>query len=1169
MSLKKSVERLISLVAILTMLLMAAQASPAVAAKTAQDLGGGPVQITDGPAASELKPQKSAIDPNKQIRVIVQLKDPSVASYRGGIAGIQATSPKATGDSKFQADSAPSAAYTQYLVSQQVALQSALTAALPGAKVERSYQVVLNGLAVSNVRAGDIAKLKALPGVASVTVEREFKVEMDGSLPQIGLGTGAVGESGWIDDGLWKAVGGHAKAGKGIKIADIDSGITLSNPCFSSTGFSYPAGFPKYGTGYAAYVNPKVIAARAYFRADDPPFYPATPQDDPGSAQGGHGTHTAGTMACNYGTASTLGQSAKISGVAPAAQLMVYRVFYQSLAGSHSAWDPELIAAIEDAVKDGADVVNNSWGGIYVVGGIDDPMAMAYEAAVDAGVVIVFSAGNSGPNSSTAGSPGSSSDKFITVAATTSGRIFGNKLVITSASAPALLVNVVGLPGTGPALSSDLMGKEITYSPANLLGCTAGGGFPAGFFSDKIAYIKRGTCTFSEKIINATGAGAVAVVIGQNSVAPSTTAPTVMSAPGTTIPAIMIGTHQGNALQAYIDSQHALPAAATGNLLAGSFSYIDAGWGDFVADFSSRGPAPDLRLKPDITAPGVNILSSVSAYDYGDSSASFELYQGTSMAAPHVTGAAALMVQLHPDWTPAMIKSALMSTSAEPAALSINPVDRGAGRLSLAVADKVGATFDKPSLSFGLVIYDGASTVSKQITVTATNTTAAAITYDLAVTKTIAIETVSVSTPTLTVPAHGSASFDVQITAGSTVSAQTFGKITLTDPSAATPALHLPYWGYRVNIVAGKDFLLIDDDGSPDLGCADLLPAYTATLDALGYTYDVLDAKTTSINWFEAREYSRGIIYFQPPGNCSYFRLNSAANATYLRNYMTSGGRMLIFGQDFMGWDSYLAGIAGYASILPELFFGAQYVQDDLFKGSLPEIAVVGDKTYSTFLSQYALGLNPTTTTSVDELDAPDYTDMDNLPVLLSAPLGTALAKGIVGTRSSTEPNLERLQGVQPWARYLHRGMLLSFGLGDVIDAPVGPPVAPNASVAARLNSRAELLGELDSWLQDEASAAFTAPKFISTNPEIAVALDIDVDSFLGYVVQVRMDYGDGSPIVTLSTDANGNYIANHKYAKMGNFTAHVEAWDSYGHKAVASTLIQVGHVFHFPLIMR
>lgn len=1168
MTSRRSIERLIAVTIIFSMFITAVQVPPAVASSDPQSKGANPVKITDAPSTPVTTPiARPNLDLNKVVRVIVQLQDPALASYRGGINNLLATSPQAIGASRLQLDSPGSLAYTQYLVGQQAAAQSALLAVLPAAKVERSYQVILNGFTVSNVRVGDLAKIQALSGVTTVSVEREYKPEMDASLPLIGLGTGTVGGADWVDSGLWNTLGGHANAGKGMKIADIDSGITLSNPCFNPAGFTYPTGFPKYGTGYAAYVNPKVIAARAYFRPSDPPFYPATPVDDPGSAGGGHGTHTAGTMVCDYGTTTTFGQGTMISGVAPAAQLMVYRVFYYSLAGDESAFDPELIAAIEDAVKDGADVVNNSWGGTFVTGGTDDPLATAYESAVDAGVVVVFSAGNSGPNAMTLGSPGGSSDKFITVAASTTDRIFGNKLVITSANVPPALNNVIGLPSAETSLASDLTGKEITYSPANLIGCSPTA-FPAGFFTGKIAYIKRGTCTFSEKVNNAAAAGAIAVVIGNNSVAPNSTIAIVMSTPGTTIPSIMVDTDLGNSLQAYIDAQHTAATTVTGDLLAGSFRGTNSTWADFVASFSSRGPTPFLGFKPDITAPGVNILSSVSAPDLGETTASFDLFQGTSMAAPHVTASAALMRQAHPDWTPAQIKSALMSTAQEPAALGANPMDRGSGRLYLNVPDKVGVTFDKPGVSFGLVPFSGVpATDVKSITITAANMTAADITYDLSIVKsagltdTVEVQQSGVPITSLMVAAHGTASFDLVLTPAATGAG--YGKIVFTDSVTGTPTLHLPFWDRKVTAVTGKDFLLIDDDGSttpPTPGCADYQSIYTTALTGLGYTFDVVDTATTAIDWNKARQYSKGVIYYQSNGNCTFAALNFSTNPTNMRNYMVSGGKVIVFGQDFMSLNSLFAtgAFSSYSSVMPDLFFGAQFVQDDLFRGANPLPAIVGDKTFSTFLSKFAIGLNPSESLSIDELRAPPYPDEDTLPILMSVPLGTALLDGTVGTRSSTEPTLERVLGTQPWSRYLHRGELLSFGLQDMVDGATSPI----------LNKRADLLDELVKWLGDQTSAQFDKASYFSGQPSVAVAISVTPHSTLGEILQCRFDFGDGSAIQTVPPDSSGDCNVNHKFPGMGDFKTRVETWDSFGHKSVTGpVMVRIGFRTFIPIV--
>jgi len=142
----------------------------------------------------------------------------------------------------------------------------------------------------------------------------------------IGLGSGSL-DGVWTDSGLWAAVGGHVNAGAGIKIADIDSGLDFSNPCFDPTGYTYPAGYPRYDNADdARLVTPKVIVARAYFRPDDPPQYSRDARDDPFSVgQGGHGTHTAGAMVCNYGTVAPAGLDharTAISGVAPRAYLM-------------------------------------------------------------------------------------------------------------------------------------------------------------------------------------------------------------------------------------------------------------------------------------------------------------------------------------------------------------------------------------------------------------------------------------------------------------------------------------------------------------------------------------------------------------------------------------------------------------------------------------------------------------------------------------------------------------------------------------------------------------------------------------------------------------------------------------------------------------------------------
>ena len=209
---------------------------------------------------------------------------------------------------------------------------------------------------------------------------------------------------------LWGQVGGQSNAGAGVKVAIVDSGIFVrhdaggaytGNACFNDTGYTAPAGFPK---GDTRFTNNKVIVARTYFRPDDPPIAGEDTAIQGTNAASPHGTHVAGTVACDAGTpVDVQRRDVPITGVAPHAYLMNYRVFYPSQSTEDfqngNAYTVELVKAIEDAVKDGADVISNSWGASYQnTLAWPDPMIQAADDAVDAGVVMVFANGNAGPD---------------------------------------------------------------------------------------------------------------------------------------------------------------------------------------------------------------------------------------------------------------------------------------------------------------------------------------------------------------------------------------------------------------------------------------------------------------------------------------------------------------------------------------------------------------------------------------------------------------------------------------------------------------------------------------------------------------------------------------------------------------------------------------------------
>lgn len=1061
------------------------------------------------------------LDAKQNVRVIIQLVDPPLASYTGGKAGLSATSPSSTGATRLNVASPASVAYLSYLAGKQAALRADLAKVAPGARVDYAYQVVFNGVA-AKVQAGQIAAIRKIAGVKSVTVEREYTLDMDASLSLIGAGSGVVGGPDWVDAGLWATVGGHDKAGQGLKIADIDSGINYKNPCFDPTGYTYPAGFPKFGEGYDAFVNGKIIAARAYFRADDPPKYAGTPEDD---IEGGHGSHTAGTIACNYGTETPFG-GAKISGVAPKAQLMVYRTFYHSIADSESAWDPELMAAIEDAVKDGADIVNNSWGGTPVTTPETDPLVIAYSAAVDAGVTVVFSAGNNGSAAYTIGSP-SFGPKFISVGGVDTGRLFANLLNVTGpGTVPAGLTGLAALKGTGPMPTSTVSGA-LKYDAANATGCTA---YAPGYFTDRIALIKRGTCAFSVKVGNAQAAGAIAVVMINNAAG----SPIVMGAlEATTIPSWMVSMADGASLTNWYTAN---PDTATIEVLLDFGRYVTDALRDTIYTSSSRGPTPGMLIKPDISAPAVNVLSAVS------SGTGFDLYSGTSMAAPHVTGAAALLKQLHPNWTPAQIKSALMTTSAQPVTLPADPTARGAGRLDLAHPNDPGLTFDKPSISFGLTVVGRTYTQ----TVTATDVSGMGGVYTI-----VAAPGAGGLTPvvpaSIAVPANGSATFDVVMTA--TAEGVAYGNINLSD-GTANHTLHIPFYTLRAADLGAADVLLIDDDNSADDCGPDYSAAYMKMLDNLGLTYKIWEVGPPSyaIDFNQARLYSKVIYFTGDAGVCS----NLSGNQTALRNYLADGGRMLITGQDIGALDALIYEYYG-VTFNPELFFGASFVQDVLYEDTTPVPTISGDNTYSAYLAGQlydisAAGDGAGNQVSVDEIVAKFYDDVDALPILLSSPVKTALGYGHLGTRMSSEPTIERVKKAEAWTPLGYRTQYLSFGLEGV-----------NNNTG--YNTREELLDRLLSWLDDEVTISFSSPSTVSAAPYAPVAVSVDAGAsvettttgFKNSILYYRWDFGDGTAIQT--TDKPN---AVHGYARAGTYTVYAEAVDAFGHKAVASQALTV-----------
>jgi minor extracellular serine protease Vpr len=365
-----------------------------------------------------------------------------------------------------------------------------------------------------------------------------------------------------------------------------------------------------------------------------------------------HGTHVAGIIAAN----------GKIRGIAPEADIIAYRALGPGGYGTSE----QVIAAIEKAIEDGIDIINLSLGNS--VNGPDWPTSIALNKAVESGIIAVTSSGNSGPELWTVGSPGTAS-KAISVGASTP---------------PMEIPHVkIGMNDRNIPLTQLLGAKAWDFSrPQEIVYKGFGTKEDLKDVKDKVVLLKRGKLTFTEKVMNAKEAGAKAVLIYNN----------------------MKG-HFAGSLETEIDIPAASLSKEDGELIKKQLQkgerflqtvYLHQE--DHLADFSSRGPVTSTwEPKPDVVAPGVAIHSTVPD--------GYVAMHGTSMAAPHVAGACALIKQAHPNWTPDQIKAALMNTAKtliKPNGTPYAPYEQGAGRIQVKEAVQAETLLYPGSFTFGM-----------------------------------------------------------------------------------------------------------------------------------------------------------------------------------------------------------------------------------------------------------------------------------------------------------------------------------------------------------------------------------------------------------------------------------------------------------------------------------
>jgi hypothetical protein len=628
---------------------------------------------------------------------IVRMAERPVVAYKGGLSGLSATAP-AKGK-KVNPNSAHVRKYVQFLHGRHAAVLAA-SGAGPEAKFY-DYEFSFNGFAAT-LTGAQASKLRTQPGVLSVSLD-QFRQPTTDNTPGY-LGLSAPG-------GVWDQLGGQGMAGEDVVIGIIDTGIWPEHPSFSDQadlvyrpGNSGNAqrvyGAPPsdwFGTCQTGerwsknHCNNKLIGARWFVtgltRHGVVPADYASARD-----RDGHGTHTASTAGGNAGVdPSIFGRDlgvSTISGMAPRARIAAYKGCFND-AGCVLT---DLVEAIDTAVADGVDVINYSIGSDAPEFGDDD---IAFLFAADAGVYVATSAGNAGPDVGTVGSPASS--PWVTaVGASTHDRYFLSTIALGDATShrggsvgtplgETRLVDATDDPGVTPTVH-EFACAEGGLDPSVVAGaivlCERKTGFPR---------ISHGAA-----VAAAGGVGMILFDPPQVNVRPTD---------NHHIPTVHVHEDVAVAIETYIESAG---DDATASFSGGTAQPNDDAHAPSMAVFSSRGPngaAPDI-IKPDVTAPGVQILAGNSPTPFlGAPGELFQAIQGTSMSSPHVAGVGALLRHAHPDWSPAMIKSALMTTGSQDvtkqdSSTAADPLDMGGGHIQPNAATDPGLVYDAGFLDY-------------------------------------------------------------------------------------------------------------------------------------------------------------------------------------------------------------------------------------------------------------------------------------------------------------------------------------------------------------------------------------------------------------------------------------------------------------------------------------
>ena len=577
-------------------------------------------------------------------RHIVTFEEPGLVEYDGGVQGIPLV-PRKAGSGKLEVRSKPARDYTAYLqdVTQDRVAQAeqALSRSLD---VKYVFKATQSGF-IAMLSPGEVEQVEALDFVVDVREEPRYQLLTDAG-PD------------WVNaDNIWNDLDIPADVianeGEGQIMGMIDTGVNSDHPSFAdispADGFDHtnplgPGNFLGECDGGGFPCNDKLIGAWNFTDG---------PEDS-----NGHGSHVSSTSVGNRingpftvnSTGATF-NAPSISGVAPHANMIAYDACNNGCFTS---------AAIDQAIADGVDVIS------YSIGPTDgrgtnpwtDFTGQQFFDAVSAGIFVSAAAGNTGGGNANPGADVVNKGPWtMTVANNTHNRINSNTVSATGpGSPPAEVMDLFGLVGTGPAFTSDVTDEDIIYAgdvdSANFEGCNQWSGTP---FQGAVALISRGSCSFEDKVNFADAAGAVAVIIFNN----AGRLPIVMGGLETTqIPSVMIGQLDGEAIVTFIDGAGSTPTIFIDDQAVYALNDDVA---DVLAAGSLTGPNLDFDItEPDLGAPGSNIFAAVSD---GANPPEFDFLSGTSMATPHVAGAAALLRNARPDLSVLEIMSIMKMTA--------------------------------------------------------------------------------------------------------------------------------------------------------------------------------------------------------------------------------------------------------------------------------------------------------------------------------------------------------------------------------------------------------------------------------------------------------------------------------------------------------------------------